>query len=147
MRPGARRQVADDLRHQWPHGGAGDDADALAAPAIGLDARRLNPRLEIADGPHAVLALLELAVPFRRRQRHVGLQIQIVRPEAPWRSAVGDRAGGKNAYGGEGGSAVLSGGLALERVFAGFGHCDWEHPHFPDRPTNAVRVAPRTLEL
>src|SRR2546427_10112773 len=76
-----------------PHGGARDHTDASSrqiAEASPLPGRG-DPRLQVAHRPYPVLPLLEIAVPLRRRQRLVRLEIQVVRSVAPREATPGER--------------------------------------------------------
>src|SRR5258705_5268337 len=135
MRSSRRRQIGHDLRHERPHGRPSDYTDALVAPAIRFESspRGLNARLEIAHGANAVLALLEVAIPRCRWQRHVGLQIEIVGPVAPRRTAIGDGTRREVTHGRERRPALFARGLAAEGMLAEFGQ-RYRYPGYrPDR--------------
>ena len=149
MRSGRRGKISRHLREQRAHSGPRHDTDALVAPALARQrwASRLNPRLEIAHRADAVLPLLEVTIPLGRRQRRVGLQVQIVRPVAPRHPPIGNRPGGEVVHRGERGSAFLAGGLAHQRMLAEFGQGDRHHRDGEHARPEAVEVAQRTHEL
>src|SRR5262245_39821484 len=88
---GGTLELTHDLRHKRSHRHARDDPDALPPPGPRPQAPgpASNPRLEITDCSNPVLSLLEVTVPFRGRQRHVGLEVEVVGSVGPRHAPLG----------------------------------------------------------
>ena len=146
--PGGGGERLQHLRHKGRHRGAGDDADPLARQAGTEPARRGgDARLQVAHGADAILALLEVAVPGRGRQRFTGLEVQVVRAEAPREPALLERSGRKVPHRRQGRPAIVHRGLADQLVLAELRE---RHRHDRDRQdhvSQAVQVAQRPHQL
>ena len=109
--------------------------------------RVLNSRLEVAYRAHAVLALLEVPVPLRRRQRHVGLEVEIVGAVAPWCTAVPQRAAREVVHRRQRGAAFVARRLSHQRVLAELGQRDRDRRYGQNGGPETVQIAQRAHQL
>src|SRR5205823_10509857 len=147
----ARRggQVRGYLRQQRPHRHTGHNTDAFPPPGFILErtVRVLNSRLEVAYRAHAVLALLEVPVPLRRRQRNIGLEVEIVGAVTPWCTAVPHRAGREVVHRRQRGAAFVAGRLSHQRVLAELSERDGDRRYGQNGRSETVQIAQRAHQL
>src|ERR1041384_2657024 len=120
---------------------------ALALPVPIPPGRSRDSRLQIPHGPDAVLALLEVAIPGRLRQRGTGVEIQIVGAEAPWVPPLRYGPRGEMVHHCERGPALLTGRLAHQLVLTEFRECHGHDRNREYRCSEPVQIAQRSSEL
>src|SRR5437762_1590491 len=106
-----------------------------------------NPRLEIAHRPHAVLALLELAIPLGGRQRLLRLEVEVVRAIAPRRAPLDHPPRAERVHRRQRRATFVPRRLAHEGVFAEFRESDWHDGDREYAGTERIQVRERAKEL